>query len=131
MTNNKDLMVILCLQNFPSVSADVSYTGIKDFIGFREQKLLALNVSNTAIYELHSLENPELQNLDISHTGVSNVARLVGRPIKRLNISHTPIDGIAHILKLPLLENLTIHKGQFTKSDLYHLPKNVKLTVVD
>ena len=131
LSGNTDLQVILCLQNFPAVSADVSHTNIKDFIGFRQQKLQALNVSHTAIYELHSLENPELQNLDISHTGLNNVARLVGRPIKRLNISHSAIKNIDHILKLPLLEKLIIHNGQLSKDNLYRLPKTVELIVVD
>ncbi|MDD7983872.1 protein kinase [Lentisphaera marina] len=131
LSGNTDMQVALCLQNFPAASADFSYTDISDFIAFRKQSLNALNVAHTSIYELHSLENPELRNLDISHTGIGNLRGLAGRPLIKLNISHNAVTSIGHILQIPQLEELTIHKGQLTKSELYHLPKTIKLIEVD
>lgn len=131
LSNNMEMQVALCLQNFPATSADFSYTDISDFIAFRQQRLNALNVAHTSIYELHSLENPELIKLDISHTGISNLKRLTGRPIVKLNISHNAVTTLGHLLKMPQLEEVIIHKGQVSEEELRTLPPSVKVTQVD
>ncbi|WDE99410.1 hypothetical protein PQO03_16355 [Lentisphaera profundi] len=130
VSGNKGLKTILCLQNFPALSADLSGTKIADFIGFRGQNLRSLNVSNTAIYQLQSLENKNLQELNISHTGVRNLSPIFNWSLRKLNISHTEVKDIFQVLHFPLLEELVIHEGQFSAKDLQQIPSSVKLIQV-
>ena len=103
---------------------------IADFIGFRGQNLRSLNVSNTAIYQLQSLENKNLQELNISHTGVRNLSPIFNWSLRKLNISHCEVKDIYQVLHFPLLEELVIHKGQFSTKDLQQIPSSVKLIQV-
>ena len=52
-------------------------------------------------------------------------------PLVTLNISHSGMSAIGHLTKMPQLEELTIHKGQFSKEDLKTLPASIKVTEVD
>ncbi|WDE97646.1 serine/threonine-protein kinase [Lentisphaera profundi] len=131
LSGNLQLEVALCFQNFPAESADFSNTKIPNFICFRGQKLKYLDVSHTEIYELHSLENADLIDLNLSHTGVSNLTPLEDFSIRKLNISHTQIKGIQTVLKLNYLQELIVHKGQFSPLAYHVLPKTVKVIEVD
>ena len=131
LSGNLQLEVALCFQNFPAESADFSNTKIPNFICFRGQKLRSLNVSHTEIYELHSFENYDLKELDISHTGVSNLTPIAEHSIHKLNISHTQIKGIQTVLKLSSLQELVIHKGQFSAVEYLLIPESIQVIEVD
>ena len=120
----------LILQNFPALSADLSNTGIHNFICFRGQKLKALNVSRTKVLELNTLENEALLDLDISYTAISNLSRLLSLSLRSLNVSHSAVQNVAILRDLKSLEKLTIHKGQLSDEMLGQLSPDLNIEIV-
>ncbi|EDM29265.1 probable serine/threonine-protein kinase pknB [Lentisphaera araneosa HTCC2155] len=113
VSNNRWMHTALILQNFPALSANLSHTGINNFICFRNQPLQYLDVSHTEIIELHTLENDDLRELNLAHTGVVNLVKLNQLSIRKLNVSHTAIRSLAVFQGFKGLDELIIHEGQF------------------
>ena len=130
MSNNPGVNTALILQNFPALTADLSNTGIHDFICFRAQPLKSLNVSGTKIIELHTLENYDLLNLNISNTAISNLTKLQLLSLRTLNIAHSSVRSVGVLKGLVSLEKLRIHKGQFNLVELQKILPNTEIIVV-
>lgn len=130
VSKNSWIHTALILQNFPATSADLSYTGINNFICFRNQPLKSLDVSHTEIIELNTLENYDLLKLNLAHTSISNLARLRAMSLRELDISHSSVRSKGVLKDLQSLEKLTVHQGQYDVEELKKILPNTKVIVV-
>ena len=132
LSNNPWLKTILCLQNFPAISLDLSNTSITNLIGLRNIPLKELNISKTKVVELHTLENLTLKDLNIAHTGIPNFSPIKHFDLEIVDISHSGMIGVNGIIKsFQNVKEITVHKGQFEEKFLKVVPENVKLKIVD
>ena len=127
ISDNRWLRYCLCLQNFPAKSINASKTGLFNTIGFKSQKLTSLDISSTNIIELKTLENKNLKVLKIANCGIPNLSPLYGSPLEVLDIRNTGIRSLNFFPEFKSLKEIQVNKGQFNKSLVSKLPKNIKL----
>ena len=127
ISNNPNLKWGYALQNFPLKSLNISSTKLNTLRAMRAVVTQELNASHTPLNSLRYLITDNLRNLNISHTQVSNLDLLEKSPIQILDISHTPVKNLKILKTMKYLRNLTVHKGQFSQSELAKVPVNVEI----
>ena len=88
--------------------------------------LLEVDASHSALTEVGFEYLSKIHTLDISHTTVNQLSNLPRR-LTKLNIRHTSVQYLSPLNRLNLLEELVIHKGQFSKEALESVPPKVKI----
>ncbi|MCM8530639.1 MAG: protein kinase [Lentisphaeraceae bacterium] len=129
LSDNKWLNTVLCLQNFPAKSVDLSNTSVSNGIGLRAQTLESLNISRTNMIELQTLECDGLKELIVAHTGVSNLKPVAHFPIERLDIQHTGVRSLRGLAAFRKLKEVIVSKDQFSDDELKKLPAHIKVTI--
>ena len=127
LSKNPWLRSILCLQNFPLNSVDLSGSSITTIIGLRAQPLSKINISNTKILSLHSLSNTRIKTLDISRNSIYNINSINNFPIEILYIQNTFISNCSDLKQLPKLKELHLHQDQIKKSELKKLSPQIRI----
>lgn len=131
LSNNRWIKNIICLQNFPAVSMDLSRTDITNFLSFKSSPLKKLNVSHTRISQAGTLKNTNLEELDISNTAIPNLVLMKHLPLKVLNISNTPIRSMLQVRYYKKLKKLYLDKKQASnKNEISLIPNSVEVIVV-
>lgn len=129
LSGNSWLNTVLCLQNFPAKSVDLSRTGIINGIGFRAQTLEKLDISHTNIIELQTMECKGLKELNIAHCGIQNLTPVYDQPIEVLDIRNTGVRSFRFSEKMKNLKEVHINKGQFDEQQLQQCAPGVKLII--
>ena len=129
LSNNPWLNTVLCLQNFPAESVDLSKTGIINGIGLRAQTLKKLNISSTDLIELQSLECTGLQELNIAKCGIQNLTPLSNQPLEIIDIRHTNVRSLRFTHLMNKLKIVHVHKGQFDERQKQLLRPGVELII--
>jgi eukaryotic-like serine/threonine-protein kinase len=129
ISNNPWIKIAHCLQNFPAITINASNTSISRGSNFNNSPVKSLNISNTQIVELRTLTCKNLKELNISGNIIHNIDPLEKYPLISLDISYTPIKYLNFIPKLPFLKELTVHKGQFTKTQFRWKTDNLKIII--
>lgn len=127
LSNNPWLNTVLCLQNFPAKSVDLSKTGIINGIGLRAQTLEKLDISSTKMIELQTLECKGLKELNIANCGIQNLHPIFDQPIEVLDIRNTNVRGLNFTLEMKKLRELHVKKGQFDDKLLKRSNPQVKI----
>ena len=129
LSNNPWLNTVLCLQNFPAKSVDLSNTGIFNGIGLRAQTLEKLDISSTNIIELQTLECIGLKELRIANCGVQNLSPISNQPIEVLDIRNTAVRNLRFTHTMKKLKTVHVHDGQFDETQIKQSNPLVKLVV--
>lgn len=131
LSDNKWLNTVLCLQNFPAKSVDLSNTAITNGIGLRAQTLESLNISHTNMIELQTIECDGLKELILVNTGVSNLKPIAHLPIEKLDIRKTGVRSLRILGTFQELKEVHISKGQFSEDELKKVSPQVKVIIKD
>ncbi|WDE97759.1 serine/threonine-protein kinase [Lentisphaera profundi] len=126
ISNNKEMVWAKCLRNFPATRINISHTKLSDVSSFTGMPLLEVDASHSALTEVGFEYLSKIHTLDISNTTVNQLTN-IPRRLTKLNIRHTSVQYLSPLNKLNLLEELVIHKGQFSKEALESVPKKVKI----
>ncbi|MCM8536436.1 MAG: serine/threonine protein kinase [Lentisphaeraceae bacterium] len=129
LSDNKWLNTVLCLQNFPAKSVDLSNTSVTNGIGLRAQTLESLNISHTNMIELQSLECDGLKELIVANTGVSNLSPIAHFPIEKLDIRNTGVRNLRSLSLFKKLKVVHVSTLQFGKDELKKIPSHIKVIV--
>ncbi|MCM8538979.1 MAG: protein kinase [Lentisphaeraceae bacterium] len=129
LSNNRWLNTILCLQNFPAKSVDLSNTGINNGIGLRAQTLEKLDISSTEIIELQTLECSGLKELNIANCGIPNLAPIYSFPLEKIDIRNTGLRSLLFTERFKHMKEIVINKDQFSERELSKVPDHVKVII--
>jgi Leucine-rich repeat (LRR) protein len=131
ISNNAHLRWGYCLQRFPAKSINMSKSGLTHFENIKSISLLELNASHTGISKFDALDLQNLRSLNISNTRIRDLTALSSSPIQELDISFCKVYGIHPLVSMRFLRLLRVHEGQFNKSQLSQLSKEVIVEFVD
>ena len=126
ISNNKEMVWAKSLRNFPATRINISHTNLSDVSSFLGMPLVEVNASHSSLTEAGFEYLSKIHTLNISHTAVNHLGNLPRR-ITKLNIRHTPVQSLGSLNKLNILEELLVHKGQFSKEELDTLSNKVKI----
>ena len=127
LSGNRWLNTVLCLQNFPAKSVDLSNTGINNGIGLRAQTLEKLDISSTDIIELQSLECKGLKELKLANCGIQNLNPVYNYPLEVIDIRNTGIRSLNFTFVMKKLKQLHVKTGQFSEKQLKRASPDVKI----
>ena len=129
LSNNPWMVTVLCLQNFPAKSVDLSKTGIINGIGLRAQILEKLNISSTKMIELQTIECKGLKELNLANCGIQNLHPVFDQPLEVLNIRNTGVRSLYFTTQMKKLKELHIDKAQFSEKEISRVPSQIKLVI--
>ena len=128
ISQNLEMVWAKSLSNFPAEYLDISHSGLKDCLSFKDMPLIEVNAESSGLTEFQIAYGTKVKKLDLSHTVINKLTH-VPYGIEQLNISYTGVKSLKKLSRIRSLRELRISKGQISPEELEKLADGVKIII--